>query len=73
MKRDTFQLNYLDVNEQGESTVLYTEEVTYRDDVTLEYVPDAGAGHQNERFTGWYLSPALAASGTPLKGSGCLR
>ena len=41
MKRDTFQLNYLDVNEQGESTVLYTEEVTYRDDVTLEYVPDA--------------------------------
>jgi len=68
MKRDTFQLNYLDVNEQGESTVLYTEEVTYRDDVTLEYVPDAEAGHQNDRFTGWYLSPALTASGTPLGG-----
>ena len=68
MKRDTFQLNYLDVNEQGESTVLHTEEVTYRDDVTLEYVPDAGVGHQNERFTGWYLSPALAISGTPLEG-----
>ena len=54
--------------EQGESTVLYTEEVTYRDDVTLEYVPDAEAGHQNDWFTGWYLSPALAASGTPLAG-----
>ena len=68
MKRDTFQLNYLDVNEQGESTVLHTEEVTYRDDVILEYVPEAEGGHRNERFTGWYLSPALASSGTPLDG-----
>ena len=48
--------------------MLYTEEVTYRDDVTLEYVPDAETGHQNDWFTGWYLSPALAASGTPLAG-----
>ena len=47
MKRDTFRLDYVDVSDQGESRVLYTEEVTYRDEVTLAYVPENEAEHKN--------------------------
>lgn len=68
MKRDTFRLDYVDVSDQGESRVLYTEEVTYRDEVTLAYVPENEAEHKNHKFTGWHLSPALASAGEPLQG-----
>ena len=68
MKRDTFRLDYVDVSDQGESRVLYTEEVTYRDEVTLAYVPENEAEHKNQKFTGWYLSPALTSAGEPLQG-----
>ena len=68
MKRDTFRLDYVDVSDQGESRVLYTEEVTYRDEVTLAYIPENEAEHKNQKFTGWYLSPALTSAGEPLQG-----
>lgn len=68
MKRDTFRLDYVDVSDQGESWVLYTEEVTYRDEVTLAYIPENEAEHKNQKFTGWYLSPALTSAGEPLQG-----
>ena len=73
MKRDTFRLDYVDVSDQGESRVLYTEEVTYRDEVTLAYIPENEAEHKNQKFTGWYLSPALTSAGEPLQGSSCLQ
>ena len=66
--RITFRLEYVDVSDQGESRVLYTEEVTYRDEVTLAYVPENEAEHKNQKFTGWYLSPALTSAGEPLQG-----
>lgn len=68
MKRDTFRLDYVDVSDQGESRVLYTEEVTYRDEVALAYIPENEAEHKNQKFTGWYLSPALTSAGEPLQG-----
>ena len=68
MKRDTFRLDYVDVSAQGESRVLYTEEVTYRDEVALAYIPENEAEHKNQKFTGWYLSPALTSAGEPLQG-----
>ena len=65
MKRDTFTLNYMDIDSTGGDRIYKTEQVMYRDDVDLEFVPTSEE-HGNDRFTGWYLSPALTDSGEAL-------
>lgn len=66
LKRDTFTLNYIDGRSDGENVVYRTEEVAYRDVVTLDYEPEHGTEHKGDRFAGWHLSPALTDSGDPL-------
>ncbi len=64
-ERDTFTLNYMDIDSTGGDRIYKTEQVMYREDVDLDFVP-ASEEHGNDRFTGWYLSPALTDSGEPL-------
>lgn len=66
LKRDTFTLNYIDGRTGGENIVYRTEQVAYRDQIRLEYEPEPGEEHSGERFAGWYLSPALTDSASPL-------
>ena len=66
LKRDTFTLNYIDGRNSGENVVYRTEKVLYRDKVSLEYEPEQGEEHSGDRFAGWYLSPALTDSASPL-------
>lgn len=65
MKRDTFTLNYMDIDSTGGDKIYKTEQVTYRDDVDLDFVP-VSEEHGDDRFSGWYLSPALTDSGDPI-------
>ena len=66
LKRDTFTLSYIDGRSDGENVVYRTEEITYKDEITLDYEPEQGPEHKGDRFAGWYLSLALIASGYPL-------
>lgn len=66
MKRSVFTLNYIDSRSDGENVVYRTEDAAYRDEVRLDYDPVQDAEHEGDRFTGWYLSPALTDSADPL-------
>lgn len=66
LKRDTFTLNYIDGRSDGENVVYRTDEVAYRDWISLDYDPAKDAEHEGDRFAGWYLSPALTDSSEPL-------
>lgn len=66
LKRDTFTLNYIDGRSDGENVVYRTDEVAYRDWISLDYDPAEDAEHEGDRFAGWYLSPALTDSSEPL-------
>ena len=66
LKRGTFALNYVDSRSDGENVIYRTESAAYRDEVRLDYDPAQDAGHEGDRFAGWYLSPALTDSADPL-------
>lgn len=66
LKRDTFILNYIDSRSDGGDVVYRTEEVSYRDEITLDYRPQQEDEHSGDRFAGWYISPALTDSADPL-------
>lgn len=66
LKRDTFTLNYMDIKSDGTGVVYKSEKVTYKEDVDLGYIPEPEGEHENDRFTGWYLSPALSNSEEPI-------
>ena len=67
LKRGVFTLNYVDIKDDGTTVIYRTENVTYRDEADLQYIPGSGEDHGNDRFTGWYLSPALTDSGQPIR------
>ena len=64
MKRDSFSLNYMDVNSEGENVILRTERVTYKDESALDYRPEADGG---QVFKGWYFSPAPSEQSEPVE------
>ncbi len=66
MKKDTFTLSYMDIDEDGRDLVYRTEDVKYKQEVSMTYEPEGLGLHVKDRFTGWYLSPALAADSDPL-------
>ena len=65
LKRGTFTLNYIDGRSEG-NVIYKTENVVYKDKISLDYEPDQDAEHKGDRFAGWYLSPALTDSAEPL-------
>lgn len=65
LKRGTFTLNYIDGRSEG-NVIYKTENVVYKDKISLDYEPDQDAEHKGDRFAGWYLSPVLTDSAEPL-------
>ena len=53
LKRGTFTLNYIDGRSEG-NVIYKTENVVYKDKISLDYEPDQDAEHKGDRFAGWY-------------------